>query len=449
MRKKLTQFSLSTILCLLSFLSITHAQVQTAQYVSMCYQSKGYYEYLPQGYSPTGSQTYPLLICVHGEGQEGDGTPAHITSVLANGPAQQISQGIFPSSFTVNGQTFRFIVLSPQFTDWPYDQTLDTVINFAIQHYKVDISRIYLTGLSMGGGVVWQYAGNNSGYANRIAAMVPIAGASWPDDGRANVIAAGDIAVWATHNNNDPTVPVAYTNGYITNINAAPTPPNPLANKTIFNSSSHDAWTATYNLNFVTENGLNIYEWMLQFRRGGSVVLPVTGLSLKVQQQNTAALLLWQTYSERYNKGFEIERSVDGISFDSLGFVNSHSLNGAGADYSFKDIAPVSGKNYYRVKQEDVDGNSKYSPVQFINFDNAASVTIYPNPVSNILNIHTAHTFTNVPLNIWNANGQLIQQTLLNGNGNIAISINNLLPGVYSAEIKEVDADIRLPFVKQ
>ena len=448
MKRNLTLLSLY-ISCLLFSANTVNAQVFTPRYnVYTCFQSNGYYEYLPQGYSPTGTQTYPLLITVHGEGEIGDGSASDLSRVLDYGTAMQINQGIFPSSFLVNGQTFSFIVLSPQFNEWPFDQTLDTIIDYAIQHYKVDTNRIYLTGISMGGGVVWQYAGNNPTYANRIAAMVPIAGASWPDDGRANIIAAGDIAVWATHNLNDPTVPVAYTNGYIANINSSPTPPDPLANKTIFNSSSHDAWTATYDLGFVTENGLNIYQWMLQFSRG-SVVLPITGLSLNVTKQNTGALLTWKTYSENYNKGFEIERSADGNSFDSIGFVSSHSLGGAGASYGFTDAAPLNGKNYYRLKQQDLDGSVNYSPIEFIDFTNTASITIYPNPASSFLNINTTHAFTNAQLIIRNTNGQTVKQSLLNGNNSIPVSISNLPPGIYSAEIKETDLDTKLMFIKQ
>ena len=448
MKQNLILLSL-VISCFLFSTHTVDAQVFTPRYnVASCYQSSGYYEYLPQGYSPTGTQTYPLLITVHGEGEIGNGSATDLSRVLDYGTAMQINQGIFPSSFVVNGQTFRFIVLCPQFNVWPDDQVLDTVIDFAIQHYKVDVNRIYLTGISMGGGVVWQYAGNNPTYANRIAAMVPIAGASWPDDGRANIIAAGDIAVWATHNLNDPTVPVAYTNGYITNINTSPILPNPLANKTIFNSSAHDAWTATYDLGFVTENGLNVYQWMLQFSRG-SVVLPVTGLSLDVTKQNAGALLTWKTYSENYNKGFEIERSADGNSFDSIGFVSSHSLGGAGASYGFTDASPLNGKNYYRLKQQDFDGNIKYSPIEFIDFSNVGSITIYPNPANAVLNINTTHTFTNAQLIIRNTNGQLVKQSLLNGNNSITIPINNLPSGIYSAEIKEVDIDTKLMFIKQ
>ncbi|UAY51509.1 carboxylesterase family protein [Ferruginibacter albus] len=268
MKNKLRLAGIAMLLMCL-FSTKIFAQVQTPRYnTSMTSQSNGYYEYLPQGYN-TGSDKYPLLIFVHGIGELGDGSSSQLSKVLANGTPKQISQGIFPTSFTVGGQSFKFIVLSPQFINWPAPGDIENIINYAIQHYRVDQSRIYLTGLSMGGGVVWEYAGNNAGYANRVAAMVPISGASYPDVGRANIIAAANIAVWATHNNNDPTVASSNTTGYVNNINNAPIKPNPLAKMTIFNASVHDAWTQTYDFNF-RENGLNVYEWMLQFKRSTS-----------------------------------------------------------------------------------------------------------------------------------------------------------------------------------
>ncbi len=252
--------------CLILFFTTVNAQIQTPKYnVSMCGNTKGYYEYLPQGYNTENTQ-YPLLIFIHGLGELGDGSTSQLSRVLANGTPKQISQGIFPSSFTVNGQTFKFIVLTPQFINWPGPNDIDLIINYAIKNYRVDVSRIYLTGLSMGGGTVWEYAGNNAVYANRIAAILPVSGASYPDVGRADIIAASNIHVWATHNSNDPTVAVTNTTGYITNINNAPLKPNPLAKETIFNNNVHDAWTATYDFNFKPE-GLNVYQWMLQFQR--------------------------------------------------------------------------------------------------------------------------------------------------------------------------------------
>jgi pimeloyl-ACP methyl ester carboxylesterase len=255
-----------TVFFFILFFTSSYAQVLTARSgVSMIANSGGYYEYLPQGYS-TGNQSYPLLILLHGIGEIGDGSAAELPALLQYGPEHLIEEGVFPTSFTVNGQTFSFIIIVPQFIGWPTNTDVDSVIDFVEQNYRVDQSRIYLTGLSMGGGAVWEYAGYGPPYVNRIAAIVPISGADYPWIGRANAIAAGDLPVWATHNDSDQTVPSWYTIDYVNEINASPVPPNPLAQMTIFHSYSHDAWDTTYSLNF-KENGLNIYEWMLQFQR--------------------------------------------------------------------------------------------------------------------------------------------------------------------------------------
>src|SRR5689334_18077988 len=95
------------------------AQVQTARTsVSVSSKCKGYYEYLPQGYDPNGTTTYPLLVFFSGIGEFGNGTTSTssgLPKILKNGTPKQIAAGIFPKSFSVLGQTFRFIVISPQF----------------------------------------------------------------------------------------------------------------------------------------------------------------------------------------------------------------------------------------------------------------------------------------------------------------------------------------------
>ncbi len=242
------------------------AQVQTARYISTNPKSNAYYEYLPQGYDPNGTTKYPLIVFIHGMGELGAGTSSTIQAVLNNGTPRQIYQGVFPTSFTVNGVVTRPIVISPQFTEWPWASDINTLLDYLVTNYKVDIKRIYLTGLSMGGGVIWDYVNFSAAYANRIAAIVPICGASWPNQNGANIIAAANIAIWATHNDGDPTVTVNNTINFVNYVNAAPIAPTPLAKKTIFSSTSHDAWSRTYDLNF-KENNLNVYEWMLGFSK--------------------------------------------------------------------------------------------------------------------------------------------------------------------------------------
>src|SRR5215203_6016246 len=247
----------------IAFFAHSYAQVQTPKYVSTTGNSGGFYEYLPSGYWGSG-QTYPLIVFIHGVGELGDGV-GQLSSVLNGGLPRVISSGQFPSSFNVGGVNQGFLVISPQFRNWPSNSDVNDVINYAIQNYRVNTSRIYVTGLSMGGGVTWETA---AAYASRIAAIVPVCGASYPEQNRAKSIASANVAVWATHNDYDGTVPSFYTKDYVSYISQA----GGNAKKTIWGSASHDAWSQTYDPNF-RENGLNIYEWMLQYQKGGSTLV--------------------------------------------------------------------------------------------------------------------------------------------------------------------------------
>lgn len=430
----------------LLFTGIT-AQVQTERYVSMTPLSNAYYEYLPQGYPSNGTQKYPLMIFVHGRGEMGDGSPSKLKKVLQHGPPKLIKQGNFPSSFSVNGNTFRYIILSPQFTDWPGDTDINNIINYAIQHYKVDTTRIYLTGLSMGGGVVWEYAGNDINNGKRIAAILPIAGASYPAYFRCQNIAAANIAVWATHNSGDPTVPSYYTVDYVNTIDSVPLPPNPKAIKTIFQSNSHDAWSQTYDVNF-KPNGKNVFEWMLQYTNSRNA-LPVTGLDFNARKKDDHTVLLnWVTYSENNNRGFVVERSKNGATFDSIGFVSSLSIGGKGANYVFTDAPASGGKLFYRLQQLNLDNTYQLSPIKFVQLNSHSYVKVYPNPVKDILSINTSYTFSNSQLNVYDANGHLVMKVSLNGGGTTNVSVKKLPAGLYSAKIFDGINDIKFRFLK-
>lgn len=440
-------FFLCTILCLIVSTQLS-AQVQTPRYTVVSNNLKAFYEYLPAGY-PAAGLKYPLLIFLHGAGETGQGTSTSLPLVLRHGPPKLINNGTFPASFTVNGQTRRFIVLSPQFVGWPGVGDINSLINLAMQQYAVDPNRIYLTGLSMGGGAVWDYAGFSPVFSNRIAAIIPICGANGPNQASANNMASANIAIWATHNNGDGTVSVANTNSYISLINSAPIPPNPLARKTIFPVNGHDAWSTTYNPTY-KENGLNVYEWMLQYSRNLNV-LPVTGLNLQVQPTATKKVALsWQTISETNNAGFEILRSSDGAQFSQAGYVNSSSVNGEGASYSFVDNQPLAGKSFYRLKMTDRTGEYSFSDIKIIQLNTAADIQIFPNPVKDILSILSGRRFENAQLRILNATGQAQLQQTLNGSGSLPVNVAKLTPGLYILEIIERNRDIvRQPFIKQ
>jgi dienelactone hydrolase len=280
--KHFTRFTLFSGLLALAFFAVLPglAQTHTPRYISMATHTKGYYEYLPAGYDANGTTRYPLLLFITGVGEFGQGNTTDLPKVLKNGVPKLINAGTFPTSFTVNGQTHRFIVITPQFvtSPRPVPTDVEAVLNYIVTHYKVDTSRMYITGLSYGGGIAWAYPGDNSGYAKRIAATAPVASAA-PLGGdsaiyaRSRTMAANNVPVWAFHNNGDSTAPVTTTNSYISYINQAPAP-TPLAKKTIVTSNGHDAWTKAYSPAY-KEDGLNVYEWMLQYKRNTSKSIQV------------------------------------------------------------------------------------------------------------------------------------------------------------------------------
>jgi dienelactone hydrolase len=259
----LRYFAVSAFLLFFSFHS--NAQVQTARPTSINGNCGGYYEYLPQGYGNNTGQSYPLIVAVHGIGELGNGTTdlANLLNCWTSLP-RLIANGGFPSSFNVGGQNFSFIVISPQFKAWPSSSDINDAVSYAIQNYRVDQSRIYVTGLSMGGGAVWTFAGD---YPTKATAVVPVCGAWSSDAPRAQAIANAKLPVWATHNQYDPTVSVTNTTGWVSLISQY----GGNITSTIFPVSGHDAWTKTYDPSF-SQNGMNIYQWMLQYQKGNSTL---------------------------------------------------------------------------------------------------------------------------------------------------------------------------------
>jgi hypothetical protein len=165
------------------------------------------------------------------------------------------------------------IIITPQ---WKFHSDLreptplevSSLIDFVVSHYRVNANRIYLSGASSGGGPVWEYAAYSDAFAKRIAGIVPFAGTSTPTYEKGRVIAGANLPVWAFHNRYDDGVPVSLTLDYINYINQPPAP-NPPAKATIFDQSGHDCWYNQLRGTW-TENGLNVYQWMLQYSRNAA-----------------------------------------------------------------------------------------------------------------------------------------------------------------------------------
>jgi dienelactone hydrolase len=236
---------------------------QTPVVTSLGNNIGGLYESLPPGYDSLPGKKYPLLIFLHGGGERGDGS-TQLPRLNAQSIPKMISQNRFPASFAVNGEEWSFVILCPQCkTDsWPTHADVNAVTEYGLHHYRVDAARVYVIGLSMGGGAAWDYARS---YSTKLAAVVPICGASWPTTANIQKQAGTNLPIWAFHNKDDSVVRYNSTTGkYYTrlkNINAA----YPIQ-LTLWETGGHDAWTRATDPDY-RENGKNIYEWLLDHQK--------------------------------------------------------------------------------------------------------------------------------------------------------------------------------------
>ena len=114
----------------------------------------------------------------------------------------------------------------------------------------------------------------------------------------------------------------------------------------------------------------------------GTNPLPIELRSFTAQPLDNQVKLLWSTASETNNAYFAIERISEGLTFYEIGSVQGSNNSNEVLHYSFTDPSPISGINYYRLKQVDFDGSFEYSPVISIDLTNNNSFAdLYPNPV--------------------------------------------------------------------
>ena len=215
-----------------------------------------FYEYVPTDYNAN-SNKYPVVIFLHGVGEKGPNTTDK--SILAANIYKVAKLG--PPKYVKNGTKFPFILIAPQlksnYGTWPSSYIME-VLNYVKTYLRVDEKRIYLTGLSLGGGGAWVGAQDQ---AKVFAALAPVCG-GYNAPSKAINIANEDLPVWAFHGDKDTVVPMSRTINMVNAINGCTPTPSPLAKVTIYKGVAHNAWDYAYR----TDHSLhtpNVYEWML------------------------------------------------------------------------------------------------------------------------------------------------------------------------------------------
>jgi len=239
---------------------------------------KSYWEYLPETYDHLSTQGSPLIVFIHGFGENGsvDIPDSLIHTINRHGPPKMVNNHSWDTSLP-------FMVLAPQFLQevkfCPSTEEIQTFIQFALGEYNVDASRVYLIGLSCGAMGVHEYLNK---YTNQyVAAAVTAAGyglnlgpgdflgvQAWGDDinlGETNCH-LGNVPLWSFHSEGDSLVINSWANELHNNLLACP-PPAPNNHKlNIYPGDAHDSWTRTFD----GFSGFDIYTWLLNYAQSDS-----------------------------------------------------------------------------------------------------------------------------------------------------------------------------------
>jgi hypothetical protein len=159
--------------------------------------------------------------------------------------------------------------------------------------------------------------------------------------------------------------------------------------------------------------------------------LPVELISFTGKAQQGKALLNWVTASEKFNDGFDVERSFDGENFEKIGFVKSTGNRQITQYYNFLDYNSKPSA-YYRLKQVDTDGTFNYSKTISLSIDGGKgknTIYAYPNPVSDVLTVE-ALVYETTQLEIVDVVGRVVHKQTVES-GHYEIPTSDFVKGIY------------------
>jgi predicted peptidase len=234
------------LLCLALLTTVATAQDgakrQSSEHFTAEVKLKADYQYLlylPDGYEADTQKKWPLVVFLHGAGERG--TDLHL--LYKHGPPKLIAAG----------QSFPAIVVSPQVLPneiWN-PHAVQALTDDIIRTHRVDVDRVYLTGISMGGFGTWETA---TEYPKTWAAIMPICG------GAGVRFIMGErikhIPEWIFHGAKDPVVDPAFSkrmNDVLTKLGAS-------VKFTLYPDLQHDCWTVTYD-------NPEVWKWLFEQKR--------------------------------------------------------------------------------------------------------------------------------------------------------------------------------------
>ncbi len=232
-------FSIICIFLLFQGCSSVQSQLIDGEMEIISTEKYSYYLYYPEDYEAKPDEKFPLLLFLHGGGESGDS----LVTVKRNGPPGLIAKG----------KQFPFLILAPQNPDkkkWWNTRAVVQLLDTIVANNRVDPSRIYLTGLSRGGGAAWEMAVQ---YPEKFAAlavvcgMAPLPYASWIDK---------NMPIWVFHGDKDESIPISESIDMVGKLKEM----GYNVQFTVYKGVGHNSWVRAY----ATEE---LYRWFVRQKR--------------------------------------------------------------------------------------------------------------------------------------------------------------------------------------
>ncbi len=184
-----------------------------------------------------------------------------------------------------------------------------------------------------------------------------------------------------------------------------------------------------------------------------SETLPVRLTSFTAIKLDNGNQLSWTATEETNTASYGIERSTDGIHFNSIGTVMAANNGAIQNRYGFTDATPVHAVNYYRLRITSIDGHIQYSDVVQVNNSGKLTIRLFTNPVR-----------TNIPLEFNTEKDEVVQLTITGTDGRVyyhsklavqaGVAIYNipasaLAAGLYFIKVNTATGPTNIRFIKQ
>jgi len=230
----------SIILCLLLFQGCSaQSQLIADEKETVSVENLQYFLYYPKEYEEEKNDKFPLLLFLHGGGESG-GT---LEDLKTNGPPKLLAEG----------KEFPFLILAPQNPHkrkWWNTRAVVQLLDTIIKNNRVDVNRIYLTGLSRGGGAAWELAVQ---YPDKFAAMAVVCGMTpVPYAGWINK----NMPIWVFHGTEDKSIPISESENMVNKLDEM----GYNVRFTKYDGVGHNSWVQAYN----TEE---LYNWFMEQKR--------------------------------------------------------------------------------------------------------------------------------------------------------------------------------------